>query len=210
MRRARIKALAAVPVRKKPEPVTQDITSDDTGNISDKEQKKEDTPRTDKIEQERITKDANIQEQKENKSIANVLAQESFKDITKMTEGTVEKNQDEVNLVEREPETEAAAAATVSEKQQNVTSPAKTASPSKTPSTSKSTLSPKIKTAQKRRMAISESARKLAEAKREFLLKHENKTPDRSELRMYDLIYYNPVTNPMKSRTVQKQETASQ
>lgn len=208
MRRARIKALAAVPVRKKPEPVTQDITSDDTGNISDKEQKKEDAPRTDKIEQERITKDANIQEQKENKSIADVPAQESFKDITKMTEGTVEKNQDEVNLVEREPETEAAA--TVSEKQQNVASPAKAASPSKTPSTSKPTLSPKIKTAQKRRMAISESARKLAEAKREFLLKHENKTPDRSELRMYDLIYYNPVTNPMKSRTVQKQETASQ
>lgn len=51
---------------------------------------------------------------------------------------------------------------------------------------------------QKKRTMVSESARKLAEARREFLLKHENKTPDRSQLKMYDLIYYNPVTNPMK------------
>ncbi|KYN05589.1 PREDICTED: transcription factor TFIIIB component B'' homolog [Cyphomyrmex costatus] len=58
--------------------------------------------------------------------------------------------------------------------------------------------SQKIKTTQKRRTLVSESARKLAEARREFLLKHENKTPDRSQLKMYDLIYYNPVTNPMK------------
>ncbi|KAL6264938.1 hypothetical protein P5V15_005034 [Pogonomyrmex californicus] len=56
----------------------------------------------------------------------------------------------------------------------------------------------RIKTTQKRRMLVSESARKLAEARREFLLKHENRTPDRSQLKMYDLIYYNPVTNPMK------------
>lgn len=58
--------------------------------------------------------------------------------------------------------------------------------------------STKLKTSQKRRILISESARKLAEARREFLLKHENKTPDRAKLTMYDLIYYNPVTNPMK------------
>ena len=51
---------------------------------------------------------------------------------------------------------------------------------------------------QKRRLTVSESARKLAEARREFMLKHENKTPDRSKLTMYDLIYYNPVSNPMK------------
>ncbi|KAI4495203.1 hypothetical protein M0804_001404 [Polistes exclamans] len=57
----------------------------------------------------------------------------------------------------------------------------------------------KTKTSQKRRMLISESARKLAEARREFLLKHENKTPDRAKLTMYDLIYYNPVGNPMKT-----------
>lgn len=60
----------------------------------------------------------------------------------------------------------------------------------------------KIKTTQKRRMLVSESARKLAEARREFLLKHENRTPDRSQLKMYDLIYYNPVTNPMKKLSV--------
>jgi len=62
------------------------------------------------------------------------------------------------------------------------------------------TNSLKIKT-QKKRMTISESARRLAEARREFLLKHENRTPDRSQLKMYDLIYYNPTTNPMKKST---------
>ncbi|XP_011315475.1 transcription factor TFIIIB component B'' homolog [Fopius arisanus] len=51
---------------------------------------------------------------------------------------------------------------------------------------------------QKRKMLVSESARKLAEARREFLLKHENNPPDRTKLTMYDLIYYNPTTNPMK------------
>lgn len=56
----------------------------------------------------------------------------------------------------------------------------------------------KSKIGAKKRMLVSESARKLAEARREFLLKHENKTPDRSKLTMYDLIYYNPVSNPMK------------
>lgn len=56
----------------------------------------------------------------------------------------------------------------------------------------------KSKIGQKRRMLISESAKKLAEARKEFQLKHENKAPDRSKLTMYDLIYYNPVTNPMK------------
>ncbi|KAK2586275.1 hypothetical protein KPH14_001530 [Odynerus spinipes] len=61
-----------------------------------------------------------------------------------------------------------------------------------------SNVSTKLKTGQKRRILMSESARKLAEARREFLLKHENKTPDRAKLTMYDLIYYNPVSNPMK------------
>lgn len=203
MRRARIKALAAVPVRKKSGPVTQDVVSDDTGNVSDKEQKKEDTPSSVKTEQEIIKDIANTHEQKEDAFVSDLPAQETFKDVIKTIEETVEKNQDEINVVEREPEAE------VVEKQ-NVASPAKTASPSKTSSSSKTLLPPKIKLAPKRRMVISESARKLAEAKREFLLKHENKTPDRSQLRMYDLIYYNPVTNPMKSTTVQRQETVSQ
>ncbi|XP_043264545.1 titin homolog isoform X2 [Colletes gigas] len=56
----------------------------------------------------------------------------------------------------------------------------------------------KSKIGQKRRILVSESARKLAEARREFHIKHENKTPDRTKLTMYDLIYYNPITNPMK------------
>ncbi|XP_031846990.1 transcription factor TFIIIB component B'' homolog Bdp1 isoform X2 [Nomia melanderi] len=56
----------------------------------------------------------------------------------------------------------------------------------------------KSKVGQKKRVLVSESARKLADARREFNLKHENKTPDRSKLTMYDLIYYNPITNPMK------------
>lgn len=50
---------------------------------------------------------------------------------------------------------------------------------------------------QKRRLTVSESAKKLADARKEFMLKHENKTPDRNKLTMYDLIYYNPITNPM-------------
>ncbi|KAI4499953.1 hypothetical protein M0802_004823 [Mischocyttarus mexicanus] len=57
----------------------------------------------------------------------------------------------------------------------------------------------KTRTSQKRRIVISESARKLAESRREFQLKHENKTPDRTKLTMYDLIYYNPVGSPMKT-----------
>lgn len=65
---------------------------------------------------------------------------------------------------------------------------------------------PKFKTTQKRRMLVSESARKLAEARREFMLKHDNKTPDRSKLKMYDLIYYNPVTNPMKKLSVEQRQ----
>lgn len=58
----------------------------------------------------------------------------------------------------------------------------------------------KSKTLQKRRVLPSESSRKLAEARREFLLKHENKEPDRNKLKMYDLIYYNPTTNPMTKK----------
>lgn len=67
----------------------------------------------------------------------------------------------------------------------------------------------KFKATQKKRMLVSESARKLAEARREFLLKHENKTPDRSQLKMYDLIYYNPVTNPMKKLSVEQRQVTT-
>lgn len=59
----------------------------------------------------------------------------------------------------------------------------------------------KLNLGQKRRITVSESARKLAEARREFYLKHENKSPDRSKLTMDDLIYYNPDKNPMKTKS---------
>jgi hypothetical protein len=39
---------------------------------------------------------------------------------------------------------------------------------------------------------------RLARARQEFLNKFKNKTPDRSCLTMFDLIFYNPTTNPMK------------
>ncbi|XP_015126486.1 transcription factor TFIIIB component B'' homolog [Diachasma alloeum] len=65
--------------------------------------------------------------------------------------------------------------------------------PAQNPSQSQ-TQNPK----QKRKVLISESARKLAESRREFFLRHEHKQPDRTKLTMYDLIYYNPATNPMK------------
>ncbi|XP_077267941.1 transcription factor TFIIIB component B'' homolog Bdp1 isoform X3 [Temnothorax americanus] len=68
---------------------------------------------------------------------------------------------------------------------------------------------PKFKTTQKKRMLVSESARKLAEARREFLLKHENRAPDRSQLKMYDLIYYNPVSNPMKRMPVGRRQVTT-
>lgn len=64
--------------------------------------------------------------------------------------------------------------------------------------TSKGTLKPK------RKFVISESARRMAEKRREFQLKHEDQLPDRAKLTMYDLIYYNPATNPMKQTAVKK------
>ncbi|XP_066601942.1 transcription factor TFIIIB component B'' homolog [Prorops nasuta] len=58
--------------------------------------------------------------------------------------------------------------------------------------------STKCKAAQKKRIIVSESAKKLMEARKEFFSKHENKIPDRSKLTMLDLIYYNPISTPMK------------
>lgn len=42
-----------------------------------------------------------------------------------------------------------------------------------------------------------EQTRKLAEARREFQRRFGSNTPDRQKLTMMDLIFYNPVTNPM-------------
>ncbi|PSN53895.1 hypothetical protein C0J52_02440 [Blattella germanica] len=40
---------------------------------------------------------------------------------------------------------------------------------------------------------------RMAQARQEFQAKFRNQKPDRSRLTMYDLIFYNPTTNPMKS-----------
>ncbi|XP_014205758.1 transcription factor TFIIIB component B'' homolog [Copidosoma floridanum] len=71
-----------------------------------------------------------------------------------------------------------------------------------------SSVATKLNLGQKRRMVVSESARKLAEARRDFNMKHDKKTPDKSKLTMYDLIYYNPSTNPMKPKPVNPRPAA--
>jgi hypothetical protein len=48
------------------------------------------------------------------------------------------------------------------------------------------------------RHAPSSGTPHLARARQEFLNKFKNKTPDRSCLTMFDLIFYNPTTHPMK------------
>ncbi|KAH0539465.1 transcription factor TFIIIB component B'' homolog [Cotesia glomerata] len=60
-----------------------------------------------------------------------------------------------------------------------------------------STAGTKSNVKQKKKFVISESTRKLAEKKRSFRLEHKDGKPDRSKLTMYDLIHYNPSTNPM-------------
>lgn len=51
--------------------------------------------------------------------------------------------------------------------------------------------------AKMKRSHRSEEYQRVANAKREFNLKLNGKPPDRSSLTMYDLIYYNPLSNPM-------------
>lgn len=53
-------------------------------------------------------------------------------------------------------------------------------------------------TSKMKRSHRSEEYQRVANAKREFNQKLNGKTPDKSRLTMYDLIYYNPLTNPMK------------
>ncbi|CAD6225456.1 GSCOCG00005687001-RA-CDS [Cotesia congregata] len=60
-----------------------------------------------------------------------------------------------------------------------------------------STAGTKSNVKPKKKFVISESTRKLAEKKRSFRLEHKDGKPDRSKLTMYDLIHYNPSTNPM-------------
>lgn len=54
-----------------------------------------------------------------------------------------------------------------------------------------------LNTRPKQRMHRSEEFQRVANAKREFNQRLNGKAPDKSRLTMYDMIYYNPVTNPM-------------
>lgn len=56
-----------------------------------------------------------------------------------------------------------------------------------------------------KRMHRSEEFQRVANAKREFNQRLNGKAPDKSRLTMYDLIYYNPISNPM-SRPAVKSE----
>jgi transcription factor TFIIIB component B'' len=48
------------------------------------------------------------------------------------------------------------------------------------------------------RRAPSSCMQRMAKARQEFQNKFGNRAPDRSRLTMFDLIFYNPTTNPMK------------
>lgn len=55
-----------------------------------------------------------------------------------------------------------------------------------------------IATVKRKRSKCSDFTKKLADARREFQKKYEKTKPDRSTLKMIDLIFYNPATNPME------------
>lgn len=56
-----------------------------------------------------------------------------------------------------------------------------------------------------KRMHRSEEFQRVANAKREFNQRMNGKAPDKSRLTMYDMIYYNPVTNPMTRPAVKSE-----
>ncbi|EEB19831.1 transcription factor TFIIIB B'' component, putative [Pediculus humanus corporis] len=68
-----------------------------------------------------------------------------------------------------------------------------------------------ITAVKRKRAKCSDFTKKLADARREFQKKYEKTKPDRSTLKMIDLIFYNPTTNPMESKSKsEKCETALQ
>ncbi|XP_070158261.1 transcription factor TFIIIB component B'' homolog [Polyergus mexicanus] len=316
MRRARIKALASVPIRKNP--VQDTVALVDTSDLSDKEQKKKDASNAQlKYKPEAITNITEVKKQKEEGTDVDIIKQKIVKDVAKISEETIKKEQKEASFVEpiivKKPDSQESCPRVKPNSQEpcagvkpasqelyaqtkpnsqelcieindkpekpidqsvqknilplsdvpstaiDIISPTKnrlcfmrpvprldtggrvrknsiqgsgasasesedehgkrTASvvPSRIRNDSicsvqsnkesiadNQNISPRLKAMQKRRMQVSESARRLAEARREFLLKHENKTPDKSQMKMYDFIYYNPVTNPMKSNKEQR------
>ncbi|KAK6643158.1 hypothetical protein RUM43_004661 [Polyplax serrata] len=68
-----------------------------------------------------------------------------------------------------------------------------------------------IAAVKRKRSKCSDFTKKLADARREFQKKYENTKPDRSTLKMIDLIFYNPATNPMESKNkTDKKETLTE
>lgn len=102
MRRARIKALASVPIRKNP--VQDTAASADGSELFDKEQKKEDASKPE-YEPEVIKDVAEIKKQKEESisSDTEVLEQKVIKDSVKILEETSKKEQIKPSFVEPEP-----------------------------------------------------------------------------------------------------------
>lgn len=102
MRRARIKALANVPIRKNP--VQDTAASADGSELFDKEQKKEDASKPE-YEPEVIKDVAEIKKQKEESisSDTEVLEQKVIKDSVKILEETSKKEQIKPSFVEPEP-----------------------------------------------------------------------------------------------------------
>ncbi|XP_011877366.1 PREDICTED: transcription factor TFIIIB component B'' homolog [Vollenhovia emeryi] len=251
MRRARIKALAAVPVRKKP---LQDSTdSIDANDASDKEKKNENISNIHETEQVASKEAAKVEEQKKDDAATiNIFEQKEqekedrpnigdqlvqncipLPDVPTVTDIASPTKQSRPCFMRPTPRLDSGgrirknsiqgSGASASESEDEHSKRVQSVVPSrvrndsvcsvqsnKESTTNDNQNSPsKFKTTQKRRMLVSESARKLAEARREFLLKHENRTPERSQLKMYDLIYYNPVTNPMKKMPVERRQVST-
>lgn len=98
MRRARIKALAAVPVRKKT--VQDTVVTPDESNVPDEEQKKKDVSNTEKQEQD--VRDVAEIKKKEDKFSTDKLDGESVKNIENVKEKIIEEKDGEDNLMKPE------------------------------------------------------------------------------------------------------------
>lgn len=98
MRRARIKALAAVPVRKKT--IQDTVILPDENNVPDKEQKKEDISNTDKQEQEAIKDAIKIKKEEDKFSIDKQDGEGSIKNVENVEKKNMEESK--ANLVQPE------------------------------------------------------------------------------------------------------------
>lgn len=55
---------------------------------------------------------------------------------------------------------------------------------------------------QKKTTARSDESQRIAQAKRDFQLRFNGQQPDKAQLTMFDMIFYNPTSNPMKNPAV--------